>query len=449
MKATVAVMLFVLSLGVFWLGCDTMKHPTEVSTGTSPSRHDRSGSTNSQVATVIGVPLPQSVTLLGFTVYFDGRTEANNQTTFFYHVVGPGVKSHFTLETPLCAGPLAAYSPTTSANFNIDPNVGISGIEWQLSNGATDTSSHYYSITFSGSVRMGIIETAVKSNDQSQKGLIAGPCARVFDISGAVFADANSNGSKEPTETGIAGVRVDLLDGSSTLLGSASSNSFGQYLFETLPAGNYFVKVDTNTVTSSTKTKYLSTTTPLSISVTVGPNSANNNFGFDPRTTLLIDDIKFGTLPTNGKSAGYWKKQFQAALGNGKADYTAAALLALLDQVSQLQLNGPTDPFTFPNGLATAFDILNNPTKTDADALRKQLLATELNHVTGRGIISTDPGLQLLLIGWGEAILVTSGGAVATMSIKEAPRYNSVTATAKDATDVFSTINSGGGGGSF
>jgi len=442
MKSSIVVLLIVLSLAGLWLGCDETRNPTEASIG--QGRHERSGSLSPQVVGSFSAPLPQSVTLLGFTVYFDSRVESNNQTTFRYRVVGPGVKSHFTLELPSCAGQLAAYDPVTSANFNLDPNVGIVGVEWQLSLGVGDTSAHYYSITFPGSVRMGIIQTAVKSTSSSATGLIAGPCARVYDISGTVFSDANSNGAKESNEAGIAGVTIYILDGSSTLLGNVTTNAFGQYLFEQLTAGTYTLQADTNTVTTSTQTKYLATTTPLSLAVTVGPNSLSNNFGFDPRTAQLINDIKFGSLPTNGLSSGYWKKQFQAGVANRKADYTPAALLDLLNQVAQLQL---ATPFTFPNGLQTALDILSKPIKTDVDALKRELLATELNHVIGRGIISTDPGLQLILIGWGEAIVITSGGTATPLSMKDMSHYNTVTATAASATGVFSTINSGGGGG--
>src|SRR5437867_12152273 len=98
LSAIVIVALFVLMSG-----CERSKYPTESqSIQTEPGGGLRS---STQPAN-----LPQSVVLQGFTVTYNGRTVANNQTTFTYILTGPNVDVHFRLELPGCAGTLAASS---------------------------------------------------------------------------------------------------------------------------------------------------------------------------------------------------------------------------------------------------------------------------------------------------------------------------------------------------
>ena len=76
LSAIVIVALFVLMSG-----CERSKYPTESqSIQTEPGGGLRS---STQPAN-----LPQSVVLQGFTVTYNGRTVANNQTTFTYNTSG-------------------------------------------------------------------------------------------------------------------------------------------------------------------------------------------------------------------------------------------------------------------------------------------------------------------------------------------------------------------------
>ena len=63
-------------------------------------------------------------------------------------------------------------------------------------------------------------------------------------IEGRLFADTNGNGIDENAR-GVAGVKVDLLDGSGGLLASTTSAENGSYIFDGLLAGDYVVRFPT------------------------------------------------------------------------------------------------------------------------------------------------------------------------------------------------------------
>jgi hypothetical protein len=421
------------------VGCEGPKSPTATGpqddhTAIKETKGDRHLSTMS----VINL-LPTDVVLAGFTIHFNGRTVANNQTTFSYTVTGSGDQLHFRLELPTCAGTLASATPAGGVTSNNDALINP-GIEWHPNSSSSTTSTFTFTLTYSGVVKPGIVLTSVKTTSASASGLIAGACARVFTISGSVFTDANSNALKESNETGLPGETVTLLDGSSNVLGSTTTSATGDYLFETLPAGNYAVRIDTATVTA-TSTTYISTTTPVFIPVTLGPDRPSVNFGVTPKSAKLINDLKFGILFTDGATTGFWKKQIQMALqGKTTGTVSKARLLTYLAQIDTFLL---ADPFKFPNGLLqSALDILNKPSNSDLDELRAQLLATELNHVSGHGIVSTDPQLQLVILEWCEALAKNAAPAGAQQGITP---YGTASGTLTDPIGVCKSISSGGG----
>jgi serine-aspartate repeat-containing protein C/D/E len=61
-------------------------------------------------------------------------------------------------------------------------------------------------------------------------------------IAGIVFVDSNMNCIQEPSEPGLAGVRIDLLNASGIVIASTTTNEFGQYIFVGLRPGNYGVR---------------------------------------------------------------------------------------------------------------------------------------------------------------------------------------------------------------
>jgi len=70
-------------------------------------------------------------------------------------------------------------------------------------------------------------------------------------IGNKIFLDENGDGNYSTTESGIEGVEVQLLDGSTNaVLATTTTNENGLYFFGNLEAGDYKVKVNTTTVPS-------------------------------------------------------------------------------------------------------------------------------------------------------------------------------------------------------
>lgn len=426
--------IFVLTLGFFLWSCEEAKNPVEVvPQEATPLSKVSSAQTQSVV-------LPQADTLASFIVHYNGRTFDGTFTTFSYTATGPGVDLHVRLELPSCAPASFTANPTNGVTSNNDNTFNINpGIEWHPSTGSAPADTFNFSITYLGNVREGIVQVGIKTPAATEVGLIAGACARVFDISGTVFTDADENGIRGASETGIGDVKVRLKSGG-TAIDSVITNSTGNYIFEAFPEGTYVVEVDTNSV-AATSTKYLAATTSTSKTVTVGPNSTGNDFGFAPRRSQLINDLKFGVLQTFGESAGYWKKQLQVAVsGKGTAEVPADSLTVYVARIRALLL---PDPFTLPggNGLQAALDLLSRPVKTDLDKLVRELLASEFNFVSGRGVTTgttPDPDLHLFLLGWGEALVNSLGGIT--------PFAAGTASSTEDAITIFTQLNSSGGG---
>ncbi|YCM42171.1 SdrD B-like domain-containing protein [Verrucomicrobiaceae bacterium 227] len=68
------------------------------------------------------------------------------------------------------------------------------------------------------------------------------------DSDGDRTEDPGNDGSADPREAPLAGVRVDLCDSSGNTIATTVTDATGQYLFENLFAGTYTVKVDTSTL---------------------------------------------------------------------------------------------------------------------------------------------------------------------------------------------------------
>ncbi len=425
---------FLAIIGMIILGCADNRNPVE-----SLSQGNNGTSIHTPSFTVI-----QADTLGAFTVQYLGRTvdSVHATTKFTYVLTGPTIQVAFTLENPACVGgSLVAYYPANGVNFNVDPVI-YPSIRWNPPTTSSTTIIDTFSYTFSGYEKEGPIQVGIKTNPATYYGVITGP-SKYFNISGSTYADANNNGMFDASETGIQNVTIDLFNSVNTLVATTTSDVNGNYLFRDQLCGTYTVAVDTTTLTTSTKNNYLANTTPLKLSVSIGPDSKGNNFGFTPQTTKLVNDIKSGTLPTNGGAANAWKKQFQSALsGNGNPVVSKDTLLAYLGRINSLELANPFQ-FTLDSaGLQKAFNILSNPTKTDLSNLLQQLLATELNYERGLGI--SDLSLELVVIGWAESISASIGGtAYGVVKVEPAAVYSLATS----ATTVCTTINSGGGGG--
>jgi hypothetical protein len=116
-------------------------------------------------------------------------------------------------------------------------------------------------------------------------------------------------------------------------------------------------------------------------------------------------------------------------------------MLAFIDAIEELEL---ATPYQFTDGLEfkEAFDILNTTSHDSVSKLRRELLATEFNHVSGKGLVG-ESDLQLVLIGWGEGLLaaipVSTGGITPYATTSYDPL--------ETATTLFNKMNSATGGG--
>jgi len=348
-------------------------------------------------------------------VHFDGRVYANNQTTFSYTVTqtGSSSMSHFTIELPACAGAPSSYSPTGGANINTNQSSGIYGLEWH-SEGTTPGS---FSITFPGDVALGLVRAEVKTeNGTSGVGAVYGPCAG-YHISGNVFVDADKNGGQTPEENGIAGVTVSISNGTAST--SALTDATGSYDF-LVASGSYTVSVDASTAASDfNEDLYASFTShsATAVSKTVGPN-ATVNFAFSPQDTKLINDFSTGVLTTNGKPAKFWQAEYKNAAAGRATTYSSAQLMSFLTNVSAI---GRTLPFAFTAGseFKEAAAILGAGTNDPVIKMKKQLLASEINYVSGNTLVN-EADLHLVILLWSEEILVqylTPTGGVAPTAL--------------------------------
>ena len=86
----------------------------------------------------------------------------------------------------------------------------------------------------------GITNTITLTPGQSNLDLDAG-LYQPASIGDFVFLDANRNGVQDPSETGIPGVAVMLLDANGIQAATTTTNANGRYSFTNLAPGNYSV----------------------------------------------------------------------------------------------------------------------------------------------------------------------------------------------------------------
>ena len=418
-------------------------------TPTDPAARDRT-TDSSPVASLKSVT--QTV-INNFIVQYDGRTFDGDETTFSYTVYGTGVEpalSHFTLELPDCAPELSGYSPTNSVSINYNPQIEIFGIEWHLHVEADDSVGRQYSITFVGDVPEGVIHSAVKTGDTTGVGQVYGPCAG-FEISGTVYVDANTDGLRDLDESGIANVVVELVHADASV-DTLRTDALGD--FSIIRAdGAYTLRIDFAAYPNSFNADLLESfdaTTPTELAVTIGPDAPGNDFGFSPQTEEIILELESGILLSDGKSVKFWTRELRAALHNGGGNvvYDRATLEGFIADIQELYL-AEVYQFTPGNELQEAFDILKSRSREATDILLRELLATEFNEVSGRGLIGDDAELQDVLIAWGEAIVVENQAAAGASG--NGGGHEEVIPTEdpflRDVIQIFEMINTGGGGG--
>ena len=401
-----------------------------------------------------------------FVITYDGRTFDGQQTTFQWTVAGTGegpALRYFFVELPACAPAPDSFMPAEGAVFHSFTDPDVTGLKWLLSLDAADTQGRQHAITFPGDVPEGTVR-GIYHNGLKQVRDIPGPCAGAgaFEISGTVFIDADADGIQDAAEGGLGDVVVEV-----SLAGGAAAtvvtDSDGRYSIAR-GAGTWTVTVDTAAYPEAfnpTLAASFDATTVLSREVTVGPDAADVDFGFNASIDDIISDLENGVILPSGESALWWKVQFREAirqshlyvLHNGEeavhrtneltgannpprsSYYDPQVLLGFLSAIEGLYLPLPY-VFTPGQELESAYQALRHTPVNDYEDLYRELLTTELNFVSGRGLDGVDPALLDALVSWGESLLV--------MSLEDAGKAD---LNLPGATRIFRTINTGGGGG--
>jgi len=283
-------------------------------------------------------------------------------------------------------------------------------------------------------------------------------------VSGTVFVDADRNGTRGDFEWGIPDVTVTLSD----LQGGvwyALTDAAGAYAFA-VPAGDYTVTIEMGTGPDGFNSDLAASFAPTATTsrdVTVPPAATGVDFGFAPRIDDILMDLDSGELTSNALPALHWRKLMRRALieessnrqdhryddpagggggwGHDENYYGPDELRAILAQVQALYL---PEPYRFTPGdeLREAYDLLqSHPRDLEGQVLR-EMFVTELNYVTGRGIIGQADRTGVL-ISWGEALLnFTEEPAKAGL-----PGDKARSDDLAGALSIFGAINPGGGGG--
>lgn len=443
------IFTMVIILGALMFACSETQNPV-ADISESGSSVSAESSTDFFSKDVTG----QTVRVNNYDVTFNGKfyNSESDQSTFSYTVSGTDVEpalNFFFLETPECAGGAVSFSPEQSAK------VGDSGIKWESS--IPTSGSRDYSITYSGDLPVGLVDATIESGNSIDTQDVPGPCKGIYTISGNVFVDGNTDQQKQSTESGIQNVTVLLTSSNSDEL-SQKTTKTGDYSFTVFTGSSqadFTIKVAEETPLDDTDFNeqlfdtYTITTLPAEKNVTVNnADVSGTDFGFNPQTQKIIQQFEDGTILLNTEEPKFWIKQLRFAKNNNsKAEIPADTLLGYLVEIEGLLLD---NPFQFgDNKIENALDILTKPTKTDLEELLVQLLAAELNVVSGRGSDSPDFDLALLAFGENAAAeeSAASGVALQVMGGVAESTATSTSTSTSDETELLASFNLGGSGG--
>ena len=156
-------------------------------------------------------------------------------------------------------------------------------------------------------------------------------------IGDTIFRDWNGNGVRDAGEEGIAGVTVELRNGSNVVIATTTTDANGNYIFEGLAAGTYTVKITDlgpdglpatgdEELTNYTQTYDPDSTCPSggcngqsTVTLTTGQRNLDQDFGYKPGGTGSIGDTLW---KDNGADAGETGNGVQDAGEPGIANVT-------------------------------------------------------------------------------------------------------------------------------
>lgn len=335
-----------------------------------------------------------------YDVEFVGRNVEKisgvTSTTFHYKVSGTGKSSDlekFFLQAPSCAGVPSSWEPVQSSKLD------SKGITWSLSIGKDESKN--FSMTFPGDVPLGVIETSITRSGKREKCQIMGPCQGVTDICGSIYIDANADGIKQNSESGIPDIEIFLKDKKTDkIIGEVLTSDDGTFSFQVLE-GEYLIETSDDLFNLS-----YNATTPSSVHFCTDDSDGSCiNFGFEIDAGKMTRELEDGTIEGTAECADYWVDQLKYC-GSSKGDYTEAEILEFLKQIEKLLL---TEPFQFGSKkIKTALEILQPTGKSDIELFLKELLTAELNVVSQRGALKDVNGVLVIWDNYNQALLIHS-----------------------------------------
>lgn len=144
--------------------------------------------------------------------------------------------------------PGIACSPKLSLIFLNSSNAVISQIDVTVTRVVGDYHNQleYYSINNAvapaGTVKVRV-QSSITCNTMKLDAFCLTAIVPQGSIGDRVWKDDNRNGIQDAGEVGIAGVTMELLNASNTVIATTTTNASGIYNFSNLPAGNYSVRV--------------------------------------------------------------------------------------------------------------------------------------------------------------------------------------------------------------
>lgn len=382
----------------------------------------------------------ENVLINTYLVEFTGRELKGSgeslTTTFNYRVSGTGFTPQldsFFLEVPACAGSATSWTPQQPVN--VQPT----SIKWN--NSVSKDGSQDYSVTYAGDVPLGIISSTVTRGSYVASGLVLGPCKGVYTLSGSIYIDANNNGTKQPEESGISSISVDLFDSDNVKLGSVNTSDDGSYSFMVL-AGNYRIAVGDDLLNDANYTAGGDTEVTVE---NVSKDLSGFNFGYLVNSSKIIKDLEDKVLQVNTEPTKFWISAIKNA-GKRNSPYTKEQILALLVNIEGLLLE---EPFQFGTEKESiALEILSRPIKTPLDEFLQQLLTAELNIVSGRGALlpngEQNEAFNKALLIYGEAVACRESGNCSGETGTSSINYETKALRSTD-TKLLTSFNGSGG----